>query len=130
VTQPAGELIIVTAADRGYFPLLQDNVASVRALRAEVPIGVLDLGLDADHRTWLEGQAVSIVRPGWDVDFPGQARTPETLKAQVARPFLPRHFPYYEMYLWLDADAWLQDWRAVECTVPPPGEIASPSRSR
>ncbi|HEX5318904.1 MAG TPA: hypothetical protein VFW46_07090 [Stellaceae bacterium] len=114
MTQPAGELIIVTAADRGYFPLLQDNVASVRALRAEVPIGVLDLGLDADHRTWLEGQAVSIVRPGWDVDFPGQARTPETLKAQVARPFLPRHFPYYEMYLWLDADAWLQDWRAVE----------------
>jgi hypothetical protein len=43
---------------------------------------------------------------------------PETFKAQVARPFLPRHFPGYEMYLWIDADAWLQDRRAVElyCT--------------
>jgi hypothetical protein len=32
----------------------------------------------------------------------------------VARPFLPRHFPGYDMYFWIDADAWLQDWRAVE----------------
>ena len=32
----------------------------------------------------------------------------------MARPFLPRHFPGYEMYFWLDADAWLQDWRVVE----------------
>jgi hypothetical protein len=54
------------------------------------------------------------VRPGWDVEFPRQERTPEALKAQVARPFLPRHFPGHEMYFWLDADAWLQEWRAVE----------------
>jgi hypothetical protein len=39
---------------------------------------------------------------------------PNTFKAQVARPFLPKHFPGYEMYFWLDADAWLQDWRTVE----------------
>ena len=55
-----------------------------------------------------------IVGPGWDIEFPGRDRMPETFKAQVARPFLPRHFPGYQMYLWIDADAWLQDWRAVE----------------
>jgi len=108
------ELIIVSAADSGYFPLLRDCVLSVRAQRGDVAIGVLDLGLAPDQRDWLGEQVAHLVIPGWDVAFPGQDRAPETFKAQVARPFLPRHFPGYAMYLWLDADAWLQDWRAVE----------------
>ena len=114
----AGGLIVVSAADSGYFPLLQDAVASVRALNRDVAIGVLDLGLAEVERDWLAGRGVLLVRPGWDVEFPQQARTPQTLKAQVARPFLPRHFPGHEMYFWMDADAWLQEWRAVEffCT--------------
>jgi hypothetical protein len=94
--------------------LLRDAVVSVRALSNEAPIGILDLGLADDQRAWLTGQRVQIVRPGWDIDFPDRDRTPETLKAQVARPFLPRHFPGYEMYFWLDADAWMQEWRVVE----------------
>ncbi|MBV8493759.1 MAG: hypothetical protein JO162_09815, partial [Alphaproteobacteria bacterium] len=110
----AAGLIIASAADSGYFPLLQDAVASVRALNRDVAIGVLDLGLAAAERDWLQEHAARVVRPDWDVDFPGRERTPETLKAQVARPFLPRHFPGHEMYFWLDADAWLQEWRIVE----------------
>ena len=110
----SSELIIVSAADSGYFPLLRDAVLSVRALNTDVSIGVLDLGLTPEQAAWLAGKAVRIVRPGWDVEFPGRDRMPETFKAQVARPFLPRHFPGYEMYFWLDADAWLQEWRAVE----------------
>ena len=109
-----GELMIVSAADSGYFSLLRDAVLSVRALHRTVAIGVLDLGLKADEQAWLGDQAVRVVRPGWDVDFPGRDRAPETFKAQVARPFLPRHFPGYAMYFWLDADAWLQEWRAIE----------------
>jgi hypothetical protein len=108
------ELVIVSAADSGYFPLLCDAVSSVRALNFTVAIGVLDLGLKADEAAWLAEQGVRVVRPGWDVAFPGWDRAPETFKAQVARPFLPRHFPGYAMYFWLDADAWLQEWRAVE----------------
>jgi hypothetical protein len=108
------DLIVVSAADSGYFPLLRDAVMSVRALNSTVPVGVLDLGLAPADRAWLAGQGAATVRPGWDIDFPGRDRTSETFKAQVARPFLPRHFPGYEMYFWLDADAWVQDWRAVE----------------
>jgi hypothetical protein len=108
------DIIVVSAADSGYFPLLRDAVTSVRALNPRVPIGVLDLGLTAEQAAWLSESAAHVVRPGWDVDFPGRERMPETFKAQVARPFLPRHFPGYEMYFWLDADAWLQEWRVVE----------------
>jgi hypothetical protein len=39
------------------------------------------------------------------------------LRALTARPFLPRYFPGYDTYLWIDADVWLQDWRGVELYV-------------
>jgi hypothetical protein len=123
---PAADLIIVSAADSGYFPLLRDAVLSVRALNRGVSLGVLDLGLAPEQLAWLGGQAVQLVRPGWDVAFPGRDRMPDTFKAQVARPFLPRHFPGYEMYFWLDADAWLQEWRPVElyCRAAGTGKLA------
>jgi hypothetical protein len=111
---PGGDLVVVSAADSRYFPLLRDAVLSVRAQSPDVAIGVFDLGLLADERAWLAERVRHVVRPEWDVDFPGRERTPEAFKAQVARPFLPHHFPGYEMYLWLDADAWVQDWRVVE----------------
>jgi len=107
-------LLIASAADRAYFPLLRDMVLSVRAQCPAATIGILDLGLEAEHRNWLSARVAHLVRPDWDVDFPDRVRRPDTFKAQVARPFLRRHFPGYEMYLWIDADAWLQDWRAVE----------------
>jgi hypothetical protein len=110
----ASDLVIVSGADSGYFPLLQDAVRSVRALRPEVALGVFDLGLKPDELDWLQGHATYVVRPDWDFDFPGRARAPEQLKAELARPFLPKYFPGYRMYLWLDADAWLQDWDIVE----------------
>jgi hypothetical protein len=114
----ADNLIVASAANSGYFPLLQDAVSSVRALQPAVPIGIFDLGLTSEQREWLTGQAVQVLQPGWDLEFPGRDKAPAVLQAEFARPFLPRHFPGYEMYFWLDADAWLQDWRIVElyCT--------------
>jgi hypothetical protein len=122
----ASDLVVASAADSRYFPLLQDAVLSVRALRPEVAIGILDLGLGADERAWLEGRVSHVVRPQWDFDFPGRARAPEALKAELARPFLPKYFPGYRMYLWLDADAWVQDWRIVElyCNAAGRGKLA------
>lgn len=114
MTAPGGGLVVASAADSAYFPLLQDAVLSVRAHCSDVAIGVLDLGLTPDQRAWLGARAAELVRPGWDIDFPGRERMPEAFKAQVARPFLTRHFSGYEMYFWLDADAWIQDWRVVK----------------
>jgi hypothetical protein len=110
-------LMIVSGADSAYFPLLRDLVLSVREHRRETAIGILDVGLGEDQRQWLADRVTHLVRPGWDIDFPGRANTPEFRKAQFARPFLPRHFPGYETYLWIDADAWVQDWHVVEIYV-------------
>jgi hypothetical protein len=54
------------------------------------------------------------VDPGWDVDFPGRARAPAYYKAMTARPYLPKHFPGYAVYVWIDADAWVQDDSVLE----------------
>ncbi len=110
----ADDLVVVSAADSPYFPLLQDAVLSVRAQRPDVAIGVLDLGLAPDERAWLAERVRHVVHPQWDFAFPGRERAPAALKAELARPFLPRYFPGYRMYLWLDADAWLQDWRVID----------------
>jgi hypothetical protein len=112
----ADEFVIVSAADSGYFPLLRDLVLSIREKEAgaAAPIGIFDLGLSADQRSWLGEQRVAVAEPGWDVDFPSRKRTPLLRKAQIARPFLRRYFPGYGAYLWIDADAWVQEWAAVE----------------
>jgi hypothetical protein len=110
-------ILIASAADDSYFALLRDTVLSVREHRGNVAIGVLDLGLDREQLNWLAGQVSHVVRPGWDLDFPRREQMPQTFKAQVSRPFLPRHFPGYETYLWIDADAWLQDGRVIDLYV-------------
>jgi hypothetical protein len=110
-------LLIASGSDSGYFPLLRDTVLSILAQRRSAAVGILDFGLAPDQRAWLADRVTHLVRPGWDLDFPDRERTPETRKAQLSRPFLRRHFPGYATYLWIDADAWLQDWRAVELYV-------------
>jgi hypothetical protein len=130
ISQPNARmsLIICSAADSGYFPLLSDLVRSIRAHQAgrAVPIGILDLGLDPDQVSWLQSQGALVVAPGWDVEFPGMAETKHSFRAQVSRPFLRKHFPNYELYLWVDADAWIQDWSVVELylSVAKNGELA------
>ena len=108
--------IIVSGADSGYFELLQGCVRSIRDKPegAKIALGVLDVGLSAAERSWLDRQGAVVVAPGWDLDFPERDSSPRHLQAQYGRPFLPRHFPGHDLYLWIDADAWVQDWGAVE----------------
>jgi hypothetical protein len=51
--------------------------------------------------------------PDWDFDFPGRARLTDGYKALTARPFLPRYFPDFDLYFWIDADCWVQQGDAV-----------------
>ncbi len=108
--------IIVSGADSGYFELLQGCVCSIRDKPegAKIALGVLDVGLSQGERDWLARKGAVVLAPGWDIDFPERDAGPQYRQAQYARPFLPRHFPGHDPYLWIDADAWIQDWRAVE----------------
>ncbi|MGB3267261.1 MAG: TylF/MycF/NovP-related O-methyltransferase [Microcoleus sp.] len=113
------QIIIITAADANYFELVRGAILSVREKSegANVAIGFFDLGSTPEQLQWLETQVNIIQKPDWDFDFPGRNEAPHYLKGLLARPFLRRYFPGFDIYLWIDADAWVQDWQAVELLV-------------
>jgi hypothetical protein len=104
--------VIVSAADSAYFSPLQSLVRSIqdKPESAGVDVAVLDIGLSASERHWLAGRGVRVAPPARMVH---EERKPRAM-ACSCRPFLPESFPGYDLYLFADADAWIQDWSAVD----------------
>ena len=108
---------IVSLADSKYFELLNELVDSILRFKEsrEVKICILDAGLDTNQIKILENKVHKIVKAEWDIEVPEyKVRGREWLKSQVSRAFLPDYFPGFEKYLWIDADAWVNDWNCLE----------------
>ena len=108
---------IVSLADSKYFELLNELVDSILRFKEsrEVKICILDAGLETNQIKILENKVHKIVKAEWDIEVPEyKVRGREWLKSQVSRAFLPDYFPGFEKYLWIDADAWVNDWNCLE----------------
>ena len=108
---------IVTLADSNYFNLLLELVSSIKKFpeSSNVQICILDAGLTVEQNKILEKQVYKIKKASWDIEVPFfKTIGKEWLKSQVSRAFLPNYFPDYEKYLWIDCDAWVNDWSSVE----------------
>jgi hypothetical protein len=112
---------IVTAGDAGYFPLLKDLIVSLqRGLGSALPpLSILDIGLNEAQRIWLRGLGADIRTLGWDLDYPKRSKPPNSFKVLAGRPHLPKHFPGYDIYLWIDADCWVQDASVLDLFIKP-----------
>ena len=110
------QIIIITAADANYFELVRGTILSVREKPEgeNVAIGFFDLGCTPQQLQWLETKVNFIQKPDWNIDFPGKNEAPHYLKGLLARPFMQQYFPNFDIYIWIDADAWVQDWKAVK----------------
>ena len=109
--------VIVSLADANYFPLLDELVDSIKRFKQseDVAICILDAGLKEDQRDSLSKKVDEIKNAEWDIKVSGyKVKGKEWLKSQVSRAFLPKYFPNYEKYLWIDCDAWVNDWSCVE----------------
>ena len=109
--------VIVSLADANYFPLLEELVNSVKRFRESenLAICILDAGLSQEQREKLSSRVDEIKPAKWDIEVPQfKVREKEWLKSQVSRAFLPKYFPSYEKYLWIDCDAWVNDWQTIE----------------
>jgi len=109
--------VIVSLADANYFPLLDELVDSIKRFKQseDVAICILDAGLKEDQRDSLSKKVDEIKNAEWDIEVPNyKVKGKEWLKSQVSRAFLPKYFPNYEKYLWIDCDAWVNDWSCVE----------------
>ena len=109
--------VIVSLADANYFDLLNELVDSIKRFKEskDVAICILDAGLTEEQKEKLTKKVDEIKSAEWDIEVPAfKVRGKEWLKSQVSRAFLPKYFPNYEKYLWIDCDAWVNDWNTVD----------------
>ena len=108
---------VVSLADSNYFDLLNELVDSILKFPEgkEVDICILDAGLSGEQKKILSNKVKEIKKAEWDIEVPGyKVGKKEWLKSQVSRAFLPKYFPGYKKYLWIDCDAWVHDWSSVD----------------
>ena len=109
--------VIVSLADSNYFDLLKELIDSIRSFKesSQISICILDAGLTEEQKLKLSEKVDEIKKAEWDIEVPSyKVGGKDWLKSQVSRAFLPEYFPNYEKYLWIDCDAWVQDWTAIE----------------
>ncbi len=109
--------VIVSLADSNYFHLLNELIDSIKQFKesSSIAICILDAGLKEDQLKILSSKVDEIKNAEWDIKVPSiKVKGKEWLKSQVSRAFLPNYFPNYEKYLWIDCDAWVNDWNTIE----------------
>ena len=109
--------VIVSLADSNYFELLNELIDSIKKFEQSknVSICILDAGLTEDQKNKLSKKIDEIKIAEWNIEVPSyKVSGKEWLKSQVSRAFLPKYFPGYKKYLWIDCDAWVNDWQSVE----------------
>ena len=109
--------VIVSLADSSYFELLNELIDSIKNFKesSDVAICILDAGLKEEQKKSISKKIDEIKKAEWDINVPEhKVRGKEWLKSQVSRAFLPRYFPGYKKYLWIDCDAWVHDWSSVD----------------
>ena len=108
---------IVSLADEKYFDLLIELIDSIKKNpeSKDIAICILDAGLNDNQREQLKNKVDEVIKAKWDIEVSNfKIMGKEWLKSQVSRAFLPKYFPKYERYLWIDCDAWVNDWKCVE----------------
>ena len=111
------ENTIVSLADEKYFDLLVELIDSIKSFPESKNIGIciLDAGLNKTQIDKIKNKVDEIKKAEWDIEVSAiKVRGKEWLKSQVSRAFLPKYFPNYKKYLWIDCDAWVNDWSSVE----------------
>ena len=104
--------IIISSSDNKYFFLIKELYLSLKnnGILDEYDFAILDTGLDLNQKNYFKDHNVLVKSAEWNVEVPKyKILGRENLKTQVARAFLPDYFNNYKLYIWLDADMWLND---------------------
>ena len=114
-SRPRTDVLLVSATDRRFFPMLQSMLATLRPRSREPApdIACFDIGMDETQRAWLRGYPAQVMTPRAHFGIAAEDHDPHLLSF-LARPFLPDYFPGYAVYVWIDSDVWFQDARALD----------------
>jgi len=112
------KITFVSSADSNYYPMLRELVHCIRSFdeSKDMDICILDVGMSEEELDTLRPLVTKIVPAEWPKKIPAhRIKGREYYKACVNRPFLKDYFPGYDLYFWMDADVWFQNWRGIEC---------------
>ena len=104
--------IIVSSSDSKYFFLLKELFLSLdkSGILSEYQFAILDTGLLEEQKFFFLDNNAIIKEAIWNTPVPKfKILGRDNLKTQVARAYLPDYFEDYKLYIWLDADMWLND---------------------
>jgi len=111
---------IISLSDEKYFHLLNELIDSIKIFKQSesVDICILDAGMNQSQLSILKTKVKKIEKAEWDIEVSSsKIKNREWLKSQVSRAFLPKYFPKYEHYIWIDSDAWVNDWSAIDLLI-------------
>ena len=104
--------IIVSSSDSKYFLLLKELFLSLEksGILSEYQFAILDTGLLEEQKNFFLDNNVIIKEATWNTAVPNfKILGRDNLKIHFARAYLPDYFADYKLYIWLDADMWLND---------------------
>ena len=104
--------IIISSSDSKYFLLLKELYLSLKKqnILNEYDFAVLNTGMNKNQIDYLRDNKIKVKDAIWNTKVPSyKILGRDHLKTQVARAFLPDYFENYKVYIWLDADLWIND---------------------
>lgn len=111
---------IVSGADDRYAPLLSELIDSIRAhpQSQSFDISVISTGMSEGQAALLRDRVENFAEGEWHLPVSKRRyRGREWLKGRIVKMFMSDYFPGYDVYIWLDADCWVCDWRAIDLFV-------------
>ena len=110
---------LATSCDKAFFSMVQHLVRSLgKETLTGLPLDIrlekkfLDMDCSPEQKSWLREYGFETVRMDQG-DAPTIQGAPFHYRAQTSRPYLPDYFPGYDVYLWMDADVWVQSPAAL-----------------
>ena len=104
--------IIISSSDSKYFFLVKELYLSLMKhnILNEYHFAVLNTGMNKNQIDYLRDNKIKVKDAIWNTKVPSyKILGRDHLKTQVARAFLPDYFENYKVYIWLDADLWIND---------------------
>jgi hypothetical protein len=102
----------VFSTDETFAPLAKGLVLSMRAAASDgaYDLKLIDIGCSNRTLDWMRDHQVAVSKFDRAKFFPYSsfADLKDYQDAQLCRPFLPKIFHGYEVYLWCDSDIWVQ----------------------
>lgn len=110
-------VMIVSGSDAVFWPIAKgciDSLSNVSKKNSEIFLGFLDDGLKLDQIEYLTSRGFKVERTRWGLGIPEsfQKGFPGS-RVKVSKTMLPEIFPGFDVYIWLDADTWLQEESAI-----------------